>query len=96
MRGVIRVNFMARKGFKRFCGSKSGKEGSEGPLPFLMMVPVGKGREGASFTTTFREAITMRRRTADSAGLSTPNTALCRDRGIREAASLLSLPGMLW
>ena len=75
MRGTSRVNFLARGALNLLRGSKSWKEGSEFPPPFPMTFPVGMGREGASFTTTFRAAMTRRRRTADSAGLSTRSTA---------------------
>jgi hypothetical protein len=95
MRGTSRVNALARTGFKRFRGSKSWKEGREErkrPTPFPILCPSGMGREGESFTTTFRAAMTMSRRTADSAGRNTRSTALCRDRGIREAASVPSSP----
>ena len=50
------------------------------------------GRDGASFTTTPRAAMTIRRRTADSAGRSTRSTALWRDGGIRESVALTVKP----
>ncbi len=88
MRGTSRVDFMARTGLKRFRGSKSWKEGG---LLLPMPLAVGFaglggeiGREGASFTTRPRAAMTIRRRTADSAGRSTRSTALWTERGSRE------------
>ncbi len=48
------------------------------PPPFPILCPLGMGREGASFTTRPRAAMTMRRRTADSAGRSTRSTARWR------------------
>jgi hypothetical protein len=92
MRGPIRANVRRRGRLKFLRGSKSWKEGDEFPLPLPMTFPAGMGREAASFTTTPRAAMTMRRRTADSAGRSTARTALCRERGIREAASVPSSP----
>ena len=55
------------------------------PLPFPIICPLGMGREGATFTTRPRAAMTMRRRTADSAGRSTRSTARWRGCGIRDS-----------
>ena len=70
MRGTSRVDFMARTGLIRFRGSKSWKEGGLLlPMPLAVgFAGLGIGREGASFTTRPRAAMTIRRRTADSAG----------------------------
>ncbi len=76
MRGTSRVDFMARTGLIRFRGSKSWKEGGLLlPTPLAVgFAGLGRetGREGASFTTRPRAAMTIRRRTADSAGTEHP------------------------
>ena len=82
----------SRSSGKSFRGSQSWKEGREGPLPFAITCPLGMGRDGASVTTNPRAAMTIRRRTADSAGRSTRSTALWRDSGIRETVSPQQAP----
>ena len=71
MRGTRQVDFMARTGLLRFRGSKSWKEGGRGPEALgrgLCRLGRRPGRDGASFTTSPRAAMTIRRRTANSAG----------------------------
>jgi hypothetical protein len=59
-----------------------------------MICPFGIGREGATVTTRPRAAMMIRRRTADSAGRSTRNTARWRGGGIRATVASLASPSM--
>ncbi len=70
----------ARRNFPRI---EELEGGEPAPAALPDHCPLGMGREGANFTTTSRAAMTIRRRTADSAGRS---TAARRCAGAGESA----------
>ncbi len=63
-------------------------------MPRPMIFPASMGREGEGIATRPRAAMTMRRRTADSAGRSTRSAAVWRGRGIRSTMASSTSPSM--